>query len=148
MPLPTHGLPGSGLDPLNTIHDSIHDLPPDAPDHDVQTTLERYRTQGWRDPYNAHQPARTVTCSGGEFNYHPSGKRGFTTREFACLQTFPRDFEFSEKNIRRQVGNAVPPVFAAAIYREITKSLRKTDEQEEEEMRAGLINQSDLPIYM
>lgn len=121
--------------PVVTIHDVIHDLPPDAADHDVAKCIEDWEKSGDRSPYSAHQPAGTITCNGGEFNYHPDGKRRFTCREVACLQTFPRDFEFSRIGVRRQIGNAVPPAFATAVFREIYKSLRETDEKEMRETR-------------
>ena len=73
-----------------------------------------------------HTLAKTITCGGGE-NYHPSGLRGFTTREFASLQTFPVSHQFWKVETRKQIGNAVPPMLARALYREIIKSLEKTD---------------------
>lgn len=83
-----------------------------------------------RHSYDAHQPAKTITTGGGEANYHPSGKRGYTNREFACLQTFDVDYRFGRRGVRKQIGNAVPPVMAKAIYREIIRSLRRTDQAE------------------
>lgn len=32
--------------------------------------------------------------------------------------------------VRKQIGNAVPPVLAKLIFREVIKSLRRTDEEE------------------
>ncbi|KAJ5595395.1 uncharacterized protein N7459_001603 [Penicillium hispanicum] len=130
LPPPTHALPGAGLLPLNTISNAIDGIPLDAEDHDVEKGLQSYQMLGHREPYNKLQPARTVTCSGGEYNYHPSGRRGFTAREFACLQTFPVDFQFSDQKVRKQIGNAVPPKFAEAVFREVCRSLRETDEKE------------------
>lgn len=75
----------------------------------------------------------TMTTGGGENNYHPSGKRGYTNREFACLQTFDVGHRFGKHEVRKQIGNAVPPVLAKAVYREIIKSLRRTDSAEAEE---------------
>jgi DNA (cytosine-5)-methyltransferase 1 len=48
---------------------------------------------------------------------HPDQHRPITHREAARLQTFPDDFRFvgSKTEIARQIGNAVPCVFAAAI---------------------------------
>ncbi|KAJ5180158.1 hypothetical protein N7492_003368 [Penicillium capsulatum] len=135
LPEPTHGLPGGGLLPWNSIHSAIDNIPDGTPDHDVTPGIERWQLRGTREPYNGYQPARTVTCNGGEFNYHPSGARTFTCREFACLQTFPMEYRFSKQQVRRQIGNAVPPLFAKAIYREVHKSLRETDKQEMRESR-------------
>lgn len=108
----------------------ISNIPITAADHDIQGALDRGYRNGYRASFDGNQQARTITCSGGERNYHPSGRRGFTNREFACLQTFPLEHLFGPKEVRKQIGNAVPPVLAKAIYREIIKSLRKTDEEE------------------
>ena len=49
--------------------------------------------------------------------YHPHENRYLTAREAAAIQTFPADFEFfgTISQQWRQIGNAVPPVLAAAI---------------------------------
>lgn len=122
---------------MATIHDAIHDLPESTSHHNVDKLLKAWSLAGHHTPYDPHGPARTITCNGGESNYHPSGLRRFTPREVACLQTFPLSFEFSHRNVRKQIGNAVPPKLAEAIYREISRSLRQTDEQEmrERELR-------------
>ncbi|RLM01562.1 hypothetical protein CFD26_108698 [Aspergillus turcosus] len=130
FPKPTHGLPGSGLFDYTTINQMISNIPQDALDHDIEAARTRGLRNGTRAPFDANQQARTITCSGGENNYHPSGTRGFTNREFACLQTFPLDYRFGAREVRRQIGNAVPPALSKAIYREIIKSLQRTDEQE------------------
>lgn len=48
---------------------------------------------------------------------HPDQDRPITHREAARLMTFPDDFVFkgTKIEIARQIGNAVPPVFAAVI---------------------------------
>jgi DNA (cytosine-5)-methyltransferase 1 len=119
-----------------TINDAIKDIPDNAPNHDVQYLLDRW-ARSWRSPYDGRQPAKTLTCSGGEGNYHPSGWRAFTGREVACLQTFPMDFQFADVNVRKQIGNAVPPALAKAMYQEIIASLRETDARERDQGRAG-----------
>ncbi|KAL4995836.1 S-adenosyl-L-methionine-dependent methyltransferase [Aspergillus recurvatus] len=129
LPRPTHGPPGSGLLNLITINQVISNIPAGAPDHDVAGARSRgYRNR--RAPFDANQQARTITCGGGDNNYHPSGRRGFTNREFACLQTFPLNFRFGRREVRKQIGNAVPPLLARAVYREIIRSLQETDERE------------------
>lgn len=126
FPPPTHGLPGSGRRPLETINSIISNIPSSASDHDVHGALTRGLRRA-RLPFDANQQARTVTCGGGEFNYHPSGQRGFTNREFASLQTFPMGYRFGAREIRKQIGNAVPPILAMAIYREVVRSLNEMD---------------------
>jgi DNA (cytosine-5)-methyltransferase 1 len=58
---------------------------------------------------------------------HPKAHRPITHREAARLQTFPDDFVFegSKIEIARQIGNAVPPVLAEAVAREVRRLLLK-----------------------
>lgn len=132
FPNPTHGLPGSGLFRFETIGSVISTIPRTAANHDVQAALYRGFRNGpqTRPPLDASEQARTITCGGGDRNYHPSGRRGFTNREFASLQTFPLEHLFGMYGVRKQIGNAVPPVLAKLIFREVIKSLRRTDEEE------------------
>ena len=48
---------------------------------------------------------------------HPTANRPITHREAARIMSFPDDFQFTGTKIEiaRQIGNAVPPVFAAMI---------------------------------
>ncbi|KAL4803267.1 S-adenosyl-L-methionine-dependent methyltransferase [Aspergillus unguis] len=128
LPQPTHGPPGSGLSEEATIYQAISNIPLGTSEHDVEASLAR--AKGLRPPYDANQQARTITCGGGENNYHPSGMRNFTNREYACLQTFPLSFQFGPREVRTQIGNAVPPLLAKAVYGEIIKSLQESDERE------------------
>ena len=63
------------------------------------------------------QPSYTVIASGGggTWMYHYEEPRPLTNRERARLQGFPDDYIFKGSNteVRRQIGNAVPP---AGIY--------------------------------
>lgn len=67
-----------------------------------------------------------MTTSGGQ-NYHPSGKRDLTLREYACLQGFPLDHVFSGKHVKKQIGNAVPPCIAKVLFESIRKDLERAD---------------------
>ncbi|NEP07683.1 MAG: DNA cytosine methyltransferase, partial [Okeania sp. SIO4D6] len=59
------------------------------------------------------KPSATIIAGGGggTWGYHYPEPRSLTNRERARLQTFPDDFIFagSFTEIRRQIGNAVPP---------------------------------------
>ncbi len=58
---------------------------------------------------------------------HPYQHRPLTHREAARLQSFPDDFIFhgSKIEIARQIGNAVPPLLAAAIAESVCQLLQK-----------------------
>jgi DNA (cytosine-5)-methyltransferase 1 len=64
-----------------------------------------------------NKPAYTIIASGGggTWTYHYEEPRALTNRERARLQGFPDDYKFlgSNTEVRRQIGNAVPP---AGIY--------------------------------
>jgi DNA (cytosine-5)-methyltransferase 1 len=60
------------------------------------------------------KPSMTLIAGGGggTWGYHYPEPRALTNRERARIQSFPDDFVFEGKfgEIRRQIGNAVPPV--------------------------------------
>ncbi len=61
----------------------------------------------------------------GNIEYHWSAGRRLSAREAARIQSFPDDFVFypSTSAAYKQIGNAVPPVFAWHIARSIQKFL-------------------------
>lgn len=75
------------------------------------------------------RPATTVTRNFGTPSssrcIHPQVDRGLTTREGARLQSFPDAYRFTGTRIRKnlQIGNAVPPLLARALGREIFRAL-------------------------
>ena len=54
---------------------------------------------------------------------HPSQNRGLSVREAARLQSFPDSFVFKGPltHIQQQIGNAVPPLLAKAVFDKIIK---------------------------
>ena len=94
---------------------------------------ERYRNLefGERDPktrvnkLHPDRPSFTIIVGsdkgGGKGHIHPFDPRELTPRESARIQTFPDWWEFggTGRHVIRQVGNAVPPLFAAQLAEHI-----------------------------
>ncbi len=77
---------------------------------------------------DANEPGPTMrTEHHGNIEYHWNGKRRLSAREAARIQSFPDDMEFlpSTSQAYKQIGNAVPPVFAWHIAKSIEKFLDK-----------------------
>jgi DNA (cytosine-5)-methyltransferase 1 len=92
---------------------------------------------GWPDVYGRlewDRPAPTITGGFDSFTRgrygHPEQDRPLTPREAAALQGFPDDFEFlgTRADVRKQIGNAVPPPLAKAIGRKILEALQEYSE--------------------
>lgn len=68
---------------------------------------------------NRNEPSKTLIAGGGggTWGYHFEEPRALTNRERARLQSFPDTFEFlgSNTEVRRQIGNAVPPAGMHAV---------------------------------
>lgn len=84
-----------------------------------------------KDEISVTITTRFDTPSSGKFT-HPFLDRAITVREAARIQSFPDSFHFvgNKGSQMKQVGNAVPPLLAAAIA-EVIMSDMKEDEQHE-----------------
>ncbi len=141
MPKKTHALTDAeaaeGLLPPVTVGDAILSLPT-PPSNTIANHVGRVHGQAVIDRYSAlafgerdsktrinklnpDKPSFTIVVGsdkgGGKGHVHPYSPREVTPRESARLQTFPDYWAFSgtSRHPIRQVGNAVPPVFAAVI---------------------------------
>ena len=102
------------------------------------------RVDGFRDVYGRmfwDRPANTITGyarnpASGRY-VHPDQHRGLTIREAALLQGFPRRFMFEGPFDHRfmQIGNAVPPVFAAYLAAHLLGELLVEEDHETEHSR-------------
>ena len=90
------------------------------------TKYQKYKSLEWNKP--AHTIVAHLSKDGYMF-IHPDSRqeRSITVREAACLQSFPRDFEFvaSVPYSYKMIGNAVPVQFAYGIAMGICKILDK-----------------------
>lgn len=107
------------------------------------------KTKGFSDVYGRlfwDRPAITITHyarnpASGRYT-HPEQDRGLTAREAAILQSFPNGFEFTGKfdDIYRQIGEAVPPLLAAAVATNVLIELISTVPTDTE------LNENPAPI--
>jgi DNA (cytosine-5)-methyltransferase 1 len=102
--------------------------------------VNRYQSLlfGERDPktrinkLHPERPSFTIIVGsdkgGGKGHVHPFEPREVTPRESARMQTFPDWWEFSGtgRHVIRQVGNAVPPLFAAILAEHVKHHVFQT----------------------
>ncbi len=144
---PTHG---ADLLPFSTAGAALSNLPTPITDwkgnphinghvgrKHSERIIERYESLvfGERDhktrinKLNPSKPSFTIIvgsdAGGGKGHVHPMEPREVTPRESARIQTFPDWWEFAGtgRHVIRQVGNAVPPLFAAIIATQIRREI-------------------------
>ncbi len=124
------------------ILDRIRKTPPDGGDRralaavdqlDCHARLDGRPTPGFTDVYGRlrwDRPSVTITAksstpSCGRF-LHPEQHRNISVREAAILQGFPQHYRFLGPfvNRYRQIGEAVPPLFARHLARAVLDHLR------------------------
>ncbi|WP_432742838.1 DNA cytosine methyltransferase [Methylobacter sp. G7] len=140
---PTHGEQClSASNPYRTADEALRFLPAPGesshvPNHigrkHSQRIIDRYQSLkfGERDPktrinkLHPERPSFTIIVGsdkgGGKGHVHPFTPREVTPRESARMQTFPDWWQFhgTGRHVIRQVGNAVPPLFAAQLAEHI-----------------------------
>lgn len=149
----THALPNSLFNvykPYNTVSNILADLPTPITDwkgeaflnghvgrKHSQRIIDRYNSLkfGERDHktrinrLNPERPSFAIIvgsdAGGGKGHVHPYEDREVTPRESARIQTFPDWWEFygTGRHIIRQVGNAVPPLFASLLAQHVAKEV-------------------------
>ena len=142
FPQPTHAAPEEalllGLMPWVTIREALRGLPEPGtknaekiPNHifsQYKVTNRNFTGHRWTDP---DKPSPTILARGNGKGgvcaiQHPGNHRRISIRESAVIQTFPLDFEFIGKmnSCYRQVGNAVPVLFARKLGEELARKAR------------------------
>lgn len=149
----THTAPKSLFNahrPFNTVASALSGLPSPITDwhgnpylnghvgrKHSNRIIERYQSLffGERDPktrinkLSPDKPSFTIIVGsdkgGGKGHVHPFEAREVTPRESARIQTFPDWWEFhgTGRHIIRQVGNAVPPVFAGLLASHVARQI-------------------------
>lgn len=126
--------------------ETIRAVPKDGgsrPEHVGPLCLQRAKNRNGRAVYEDvygrlswDRPAITITAyarnpASGRY-VHPEQDRGLSVREAALLQGFPSDYQFtgSLDHRFRQIGNAVPPLFAANLASHILSELLNADKNE------------------
>lgn len=124
FPAPTHG-DAPGLKRHVTIAHALRELRGRFIPHHMRTAGSKTGPR-----FDPDQPLKhCITTKGGESVVHFSGTRTWSLAELAVLQGFPWYHRFRGKytSIRRQIGNAVPPVFAAKLFKHLDNHLHESD---------------------
>lgn len=133
FPAPSHSESNINMKPWVSIKDALSFVPPDYnKDSDPNAYGSKYRFV--ERNFTAHRrtspdrPSPTILARGnGKGGVcaipHYNGERRLTIRESATIQTFPFSFVFHGKmgSCYRQIGNAVPVLFAERLGAELKR---------------------------
>jgi len=118
------------------------DIPKDSPYYVKGMISHVYRK------LHRNKPSTTIIAGGGggTWGYHYKEPRPLTNRERARLFGYPDDFIFegSISEVRRQIGNSVPPPAARHVARQLKKlftdTYRKTDKSSLQSLSGDVLN--------
>ena len=116
----------TGLPSWIGVGDAIDHIPNNWDHHDTE------RARRLEKPaYSRDRQCPTLITKTQSKLYHYSGRRNLTIQELSAIQSFPlyHDFGDDQSTTRKavQIGNAVPPVPFANVYKHIVKKLLKDD---------------------
>lgn len=131
-PEPTHNRDGKeGLLPWVSISEALKNIPEPDTNHKLENhifsqykvTNRNFTGHRTTDP---SKPSPTILARGNGKGgvcaiQHPNNHRRMSIREQATIQTFPLDFKFcgAMNSCYRQVGNAVPVLFAQHLGKQL-----------------------------
>lgn len=138
FPKPTHSKTGgSALQKWHSVGEVLArfpdpDRPNDVPNHIYSAYKVVYRNFTGHRQTDPDKPCPTILARGNGGGGvcaipHPNGRRRLTIRESAAMQTFPDDFIFvgANNSCYRQIGNAVPVLFARRLGDELKRIERE-----------------------
>lgn len=102
------------------------------PDFLMQNYANKWRCHsGIYKRLRADQPSVVISNYRKSMLIHPWENRGISVREAARLQSFPDTFIFegSLMHIQQQIGNAVPPLLAKAVFQQIIKQTKEHEQR-------------------
>ncbi|KAI1810118.1 S-adenosyl-L-methionine-dependent methyltransferase [Poronia punctata] len=147
FPEPTHANNVKGKKPYITVKRMLARIPRGAYLYDDlhrPAEMKRKILPRWDPDVTL---ARCITTNGGYGNYHPNGRRDFTLREYATLQTFPVDYPFHSNDRKKQIGNAFPPLVVKALYSHLRKWLERQDRVFAVENEPVDLDNPDIPVF-
>ena len=140
FPCPTHSAPNQNevndLKPWINVGEALRNIPEPStmsgkkiPNHvysKYKVTNRNFTGHRRTDP---NKPSPTILARGNGKGgvcaiQHPRNHRRMSVRESAIIQTFPDDYDFLGKlnSCYRQVGNAVPVLFAFRLGQELSRA--------------------------
>lgn len=170
-PQATHGYSVDGLKEVVTLREAIGDLENDPGEYFTGSYstifMSRNRKKLWS------QPSFTIQASGRQAPIHPAGEpmvhvgkdkyifsdgeennRRLSVKEIARIQTFPDWYKFSRGTnsrndnakldlVYKQIGNAVPVRLALAVAEPIAEFAKKQLEQEKEDTKCVIVQETE-----
>ncbi|KAI1861809.1 hypothetical protein JX265_009312 [Neoarthrinium moseri] len=113
--------PKSDLKPHVTVAQALAKISPNA-------TMHEKKHNRYKKSWDPNVPlTRCITTHGGYGNYHWRGRRDFTLRELATMNGFPVTYQFSNRDTKKQIGNAFPPSVVRVLFGHIRKWLESRD---------------------
>lgn len=116
----------TGLRKYVTVNETIDNIPLHWQNHNVRKNSNppNVPSKWFHDKGEGLLPYTITTSSP---SCHPSRSRAMTQREESNLQTFPLDYKWSRRGVRKQIGNAFPPAFTKLLFASLKEHLLRED---------------------